>query len=111
MSVLPEPVIVPDRFVVSVLSEDDDNHKACRLFIEQLDRYGWTVHNGHQCLSADGHWAGTLSVYGQNEAWIARHRHDLAAAKALALKAAPRLVVNGRYPDGTSAPCLPQGGA
>ncbi|SFD13483.1 hypothetical protein [Streptomyces aidingensis] len=102
----PEPddsvTVRPTRYEVSLLPPGHDAYPHYRLWVEELDRYGWTVHDGHACLGAvddDGRlwWSIGTSVYGRDDAWTARYRHpDLDTALRLAVAAAPHLNVNVR---------------
>lgn len=92
----PAPQVRATRYEVSLLPEDDINYRLFRVLVEERDGYGWTVHDGHACLSAAGVWDGVgVSVYGNDEAWIAAHRFDLDTALRLAREAAPGVTVNG----------------
>jgi hypothetical protein len=86
----------PTRFEVSLLPPEHDGFRYFRVYVELMDRYGWTVHDGHSCLGGDGQWDhGGKSVYGRDDTWIATHRFDLDTAKRLAIEAAPGVNVNG----------------
>lgn len=90
------PRVRATRFEVSLLPEDDVNYRSFRVLVEERDGYGWTVHDGHACLSAAGVWDGVgISVYGNDEAWIVAHRFDRETALRLAREAAPGVTVNG----------------
>lgn len=88
------------RYEVSVLPADDINRKHFTLYVEYQRHWypgggQWSVHDGHDCFSADGVQADGITVYGRDDDWIKAHRFDLETALALARKLAPNVTVNG----------------
>lgn len=86
MSDLPEPIVSITRYEVSLLPCGDINRKYFTLFVE-LNRNGWTVHDGHGGYGANGEWEpGRLNAY---------PFADYDDALALARRLAPSVTVNG----------------
>jgi hypothetical protein len=95
MTALPTPTVQPTAYRVSLLPEDDVNHRFYVLTVEY--RQGrWAVTNGDSCLGADGTWADEVKPHGRGDEWLAAHRFDLDTALRLAQAAAPHVTVNGR---------------
>jgi hypothetical protein len=92
----PEPKVQATRYEVSCLPIDHPERRRFRLFVEVMDRYGWTVHDGGTCLDFGGGWADGMSVYERDDEWISAHRFDLGTALNLAKTVAPTMSVNGR---------------
>ncbi|MFB7896109.1 hypothetical protein ACFC1B_07240 [Streptomyces xiamenensis] len=82
------------RYEVSALARGDINRKFFTLYVERNPRHDlWAVHDGGLGFAPDG-------SRGPGKFWGAEYA-DCAEALALAKELAPRMVVNGRRPDGT----------
>lgn len=92
----PAAVIRPTEYTVSLLPEDDVNHRAFAITVQYRGGGRWAITLGeHACLGRDGTWAPGVKPYGRGDAWLGAHRFDRDAAIELAREAAAKVTVNG----------------
>lgn len=93
----PEPTVLPVRYTVSCLPEEDVNAKHFAIEVCYRGEGLWAVVQGDDwaCLGADGTWAEGVKPHGRGDAWLAAHRFDEETALKLAREAAPHVTVNG----------------
>jgi hypothetical protein len=97
MTNLPAPTVQPTAYRVSVLPEDDVNHRLYAVAVTYCGAGKWAVvSNLDECLGADGTWADGIKPYGRGDEWLAAHRFDEATALKLATEAAPHVEIMGR---------------
>lgn len=88
--------VEPTRYTVCGLPEDDVNVSAWSLSIEWRGPGDlWAVVHMGKCLSTSGKWHYEPLPSSRTTFWKSKHRFSLERAKALALKAYPKLVING----------------
>jgi len=81
----PVPTVRPTRYEVSVLSEDDVNHRLYAITVEDRGAGRWAICWMGDCLSPDGTWSREPRPSDRDDDWLDAHRFDLSAAlRALA---------------------------
>jgi hypothetical protein len=95
MSNLPEPTVQPTRYDVSLLPDDDINHRAFLITIEQRGDGKWAVMHCGFCLGVDGTWDFESIPSGRVREWLRGHRFPLREATQRAVEVAPFVTVNG----------------
>ncbi|GGU62101.1 hypothetical protein [Streptomyces lavendofoliae] len=110
MTDIPEPTVVPVRYLVSCLPEGHDDRWLFSIQVEYRGNGLWAVKLRSQTLGADGTWSFGLRWIESNRepdpsevdaydkaqaAWLAEHRFDHDTALRLAREHAPRLRYRG----------------
>jgi hypothetical protein len=84
----------------TVTAADRDLTGVFDITVELVSADRWAVrHDGH-CLGRDGVWDHEPDPAARDGVWLDWHRMDLPTALALAERAAPDLMVNGRRAAG-----------
>ncbi|MEV5619440.1 hypothetical protein [Streptomyces bacillaris] len=93
---VPDAIVQPTEYEVSILPEDDINRSVYTITVQYRGDNAWAVTQHGSCLGADGQWEFGVKEYDRGDDWLKAHRFDLTTALRLAQKAAPHIVVNGR---------------
>lgn len=87
--------IEPTTYTVTGLPEDDPDAHTWALRIEWRGPDSWAVCYMSRCLNHKNGWDWEPSPSGRTDKFIREHRFPLEEAKARALLAYPKLVING----------------
>jgi hypothetical protein len=101
---VPDPEVLPVRFVVSTIPEGHDDRYTYTINVQYRGEGLYSVGHGLAYADADGVWSyepGRSSEDDERDDdttldWVAAHRFDLTAALRLARRLAPSLTVRGR---------------
>ncbi|MDX3343426.1 hypothetical protein PV409_36315 [Streptomyces sp. ME02-6979.5a] len=92
---IPDAIVQPTEYEVSILPEGDINRHVFAITVEYRGVDQWAITRHGMCLGSDGEWAEGTKPHDRGDDWLRAHRFDLTTALRLARMAAPHVVVNG----------------
>ena len=90
-----EVTVTPTTYTVSLLPESNCNHHSYALTVQYRGDDRWAVLHVGYCLGSDGEWDYESIPSERRDDWLATHRFPFDEAVRLAVKAAPKVDVNG----------------